>query len=118
MSNSIAGTSLPPPPVKSARVKVDTVSIPPPAASILAPRVEPETIVARHETSSLASFCLWCESGGLPSGVGVVATPPAGKPVGSPACSSLTPGDFLTTFAEGENVEIAYSVSSAGVETS
>ncbi|ERN12879.1 hypothetical protein AMTR_s00050p00128870, partial [Amborella trichopoda] len=96
---SIEGTSPPPPPPKRARVDVCAISTPTPVASVSAPRAESETAVAQPERSSLTSFSLRSESEGLPSELEVVATPPVDSPVGSLACSSLSPRDFLTTFA-------------------
>ncbi|ERN10353.1 hypothetical protein AMTR_s00026p00072130 [Amborella trichopoda] len=61
--------------------------------------------------------CILMYRGGPPSEVEVVPTTLAGSLVGSPACSFLSLGDFLATFAEGENLETTNEVSSVEVAT-
>ncbi|ERN17428.1 hypothetical protein AMTR_s00037p00229780 [Amborella trichopoda] len=104
-------TSLLPPRFKHARVEACIVVTPPPAASTLASRVDPETVMARPEGSGSISFILRRELGGTPSRGEVEATPPADCPVGSSACSPMSPGDILHAFTEEGNGEAVNELS-------
>ncbi|ERN12206.1 hypothetical protein AMTR_s00034p00178310, partial [Amborella trichopoda] len=110
---STSAMSPSPPHVKRARVEACTISTQPPTTSTLAPRVEPETTVARLKKSSLTSFSLRHELRGTSSTAEVVVTPPVGSPTGSPACYSMSPREVLCAFTEEGNGEAIDEVSNA-----
>ncbi|ERN05672.1 hypothetical protein AMTR_s00006p00179450 [Amborella trichopoda] len=82
-------------------------------------RVESETVVAQLEMPSLTSFHLVREPVRTPSSVVEAATPLSASPIESPTCPSLSPRDFLCTFAEEGGVkdtDEALSVETAALE--
>ncbi|ERN10272.1 hypothetical protein AMTR_s00178p00030030 [Amborella trichopoda] len=82
-----------------ARASVMVKAMTPPVVSSSAPRVEPKIVMAQPEVSSLTSFCLVRESVRVLSSVVKATMPLTASNIGSPAHPSLSPGDFLCTFA-------------------
>ncbi|ERM93750.1 hypothetical protein AMTR_s00004p00266710 [Amborella trichopoda] len=90
---------------------------PPPMVSTSAPTVEPEATMARLEVLGSATFNLSGEPTRAPSSVVEMTTPPTVRPIGSPACPSLSPGDFLCSSTIEGNVEAVDEVLNAEVAT-